>query len=60
LVSALVLGVERDRQVPTAKELATLLGLGCPRERVRRAFAEHRGGVAEDFARAVAVLDSLP
>lgn len=49
LLSALVLRVERDGYEVTANDLRALLGAGCKREDVERAFA--REGKAFEHAR---------
>jgi hypothetical protein len=60
LVSGLLLRIERDGVVPTPSDLHALLGLGCMREDLYRAFAE-RAAARPDrpFTRAIEVLDAM-
>jgi len=60
LLSALILGIERDGAVPTAAELAAVMGAGCRREDIRRRLAALAAERPErPFAQTIAVLDAI-
>lgn len=61
LLSALLRGIERDGAIPSAAELAAVIGAGCRKEDVRKrliALAAERPD--RPFPQAIAVLDALP
>jgi len=60
LVSALILRIEREGIVPSEKELAAVLGAGCPREDMRARLVERaRACPDRPFAEAIALLDAI-
>jgi hypothetical protein len=61
LVSGLLLRIEHDGHVPEPREITALLGLGYPRDDLRRALLERGAAHPErPFARALEVLDAVP
>jgi len=60
LVSALILRIERDGDLPTPAELAAVIGAGCRQEDIRHRLATLAAERPErPFAQAIAVLDAI-